>query len=271
LAAGAVPGGGRALVSADVLRAALALAPITDVTTGEVTRRGDTATVDVGYRLGGASPTRVDDVVAVTRVDGRWRLVRSAVPVSLGVDAAATWAAIAAPTPFAIPSGGVQLVFPGAVPVVYRTPLVQVAGDERVVRLSRTESALRVTAEPTEAGRSTVLKSVLAALTACAAGGEDVDPYCPQPAPGRSGTTVLRSVPGSFAGELQGLDRVDARVAVTPSSAGTFVVTGSVDASGKWQVLDYDNVARGRSGPTALPFTATVPVGATGTVSWDRS
>ena len=270
LAAGSVPEGGRALVSADVLRASLARSPIDDVTTGRVTRTGDAATVNVRYRLGGVSPEEVDDTVDLRRVDGRWQLRRSAVPLTLAVDDAATWAAVPAATPFAVPADS-QLVFPGAVPVFFQSPLLAVAASGRAVRFAGTADSVHVTAEPSADGRSTVTRTVVAALTACVAGGADVDPFCPQPPAGREKATILRAVPQSFVGELQRVDQVDLDLAVAPDGGGTFTVSGTVDASGKWQVLDYDNVARERSGDTSITFGGTVSVGAVDVVAWERS
>lgn len=270
LAAGSVPAGGRALVSADVLRATLATAPIDDIQIGRVSLNGDAATVAVRYRLGGAHPQRVDDAVDLHRTHGTWRLARSAVPVSLSADTAASWAAAPATKPFALPTG-LQLVFPGAAPVEYRSPLLEVDPTSRVVRLAETTDTLRVTAQLSEAGRATVTSTVVAALRACAAGGAGVDAYCPQPPAGRAGGVALRPVPQSFAGTLENTDQLSLDLAVGPESAGLLTVSGDIGVTGTWKVLDYDDVAQARRGTATITFGGTVAVGAPGVLTWDRS
>ena len=69
----------------------------------------------------------------------------------------------------------------------------------------------------------------------------------------------------------EGQRQMDLDIAVGPDGGGVLSVGGSVEASGDWQVLDYDNVARDRTGPTSITFAATVPVGATDAVAWERT
>lgn len=269
LAAGTVPAGGRALVSDDVLAATLATAPIDEVVVSRADVHGAAATVPVRYRVGGAQPVEVTDVVPVNRdAAGDWRLTRSAVAVQLTVAQATNWAAVPAARPFAVPDG-TQLVFPGVVPVVYRAASLEVTPDTRTVRFADASSAHEIRAEISPAGATRVADAVRSALTACAAGGVRVDPFCPQPAPGTADGVALRPVPQSFVGSLTG-SAPTLTYDVAPGGGGTVAVTGSVTVSGRWQVLDYDNRAQDRSGTATMTFGATVAVATPGTVTWDR-
>lgn len=275
LAYGALPAGGRQLLTAPVLAGQRAAGPIRDVGVTSVRRDSDVAaTVGVRYSLGTdvaeVAPVPVADEIALVRSGGRWRLTRTAVAVTVSVADAPAWAAVAGPTPFGVPDG-VQLVFPGAVPVVYRaSSLMVAAGAARAVRFAGPTQVV-VTASPTPAATRAVTRTVRAALLACVQGPADVDPFCPQPGPTTTGVATFAPVPRSLHGELGAADSLHLTIAVGTASDSGLSVDGQVMANGSWQTLDFDNVAHTQQGPVTLSFEAEVPFDQLTSLTWARS
>ena len=92
-----------------------------------------------------------------------------------------------------IPTGR-PLVFPGAVPIAFDTPALQLSrtpGESSVSPSPR--PALGVTVEPGRAGRSCPMP-LSAALRACLTS-PDPDPLCPMPTGGRAVPGTVRGAP----------------------------------------------------------------------------
>lgn len=199
LAFGDVPDGPHGLLTADVLRSQQHIAPLRNLTVVATHRTGDRATVSVRYQLlYPGSPQTINSTVPVHRKDDEWRLDRVAVPVSLDLDRALQRASIVGA---GIPDGD-TLVFPGAVPVTFDTPYLQLNAAEDSVSFGRPPD-LHVYVEISPAGTKAVVQAVQDALDACLAGRGDAT--CPLP--------DERYVPGSIRGRLS--DRLADNLTIT--------------------------------------------------------
>jgi hypothetical protein len=242
LALGDVPAGPRALLTDDVLRAQQRTAPVQHVTIRRTTRDGDRARVAVRYVLGyRGSPQTVDSTVGVHRAKAGWRLDQAAVRTSFDVDRAVQRATVAGA---AIPDGD-ALVFPGAVPIGFDTPYLQLDAAEDTVSLGH-QGGVRVYVEVSPAGRAAMLAAVRRSLTAClTAGGAG----CPLP--------TERYVPGSIRGQATGDLAKNLTVELSGSDAGVLEVRGEqpVRASA-WRRLTFANRAVTGSGTVVLQVHA---------------
>ncbi len=228
---GDLPAGRHDLLTADVLAAQNAVAPITDVTVLHVQHTGtDSATVDVGYTLDFPSgPTVVLDSVPMVRLRHDWQLVRSAVREQVDPGNGSTLATFAGAV---VPTGDYAM-FPGAVPITYHTPNLDADSSSRAVRFAGT-GEMQVNAEVSAAGRRAIAPAVQAALVACLAGRGSPQPLCPVPDPSTA-------VPGSLRGRVTGRPGAALELVVT-SSDGAIDISEEAAVSGTYQSLDENNL-----------------------------
>jgi hypothetical protein len=259
---GALPPGQHLLLTATVLRAQQRIAPIADIRIGRVRRSGNRATVAVDYALQFATGSRqIADSVQVVHSGRRWRLTRTAVPTQIRLLQAVDRATILGAR---LPHGPV-LLFPGAVPVAFTTSDLQLApGTDTVAMNSATPdgtASTDLTVQVSPLGRSTVLAAVTAALQACVKGGASVDPTCPLPSD--------RYVPGALHGSFpaSATDHLSMGVSADPSGV-IEIDNATVEVTGHYTVLDFNNQPVARSGRLALPITATIYPTTPVTIVW---
>lgn len=234
LALGDVPAGPRAFLTTDVLRAQQRNAAIRNVSVGVVDRTGTRALVHVQYLLDWpGDPRTVSATVSVHRRGREWRLDQVAVASQLNVDEAAQRATVGGA---AVPRGTV-LMFPGAAPIVFDTPYLQLAPSTAAVAFAPGRS-INVDVQASGAARRDATAGVSAALKTCLTGRAGAT--CPQPSE--------RYVPGSLRGALPSAPSKLA-VTVDPGSTGILDVSGNVSVVGTYRRLTFANrpvTGRGR-------------------------
>jgi hypothetical protein len=243
LALGHVPDGPHTLLTSEVLRAQQRVAPLRRVRIEAVHRSGDRARVTVRYVLDfPRHPQAVGASVGVHRANGDWRLDAVAVRASLDIAAALDRATIVGA---GIPDGE-TLLFPGAVPVTFDTPFLQLDPASSHVDFGA-DPVVRVEVQVSRRGRDTALGALAASLDACLAGSGDLT--CPLPSE--------RFVPGSIRGRVAEPLAKAVRVTLRPAGAGVLDVAGdvAVDAS-SYQRLSFNNRARPGSGRVVLKLHA---------------
>lgn len=241
---GTVPDGPRDLLTAKVLREQQKLAAIRQVDVIATERHGDRATVTVQYRLEFASgPQQAVDTVEVERQGRSWRLARTAVATRIGLTEAVRRASVLG-TP--VPDDTV-LLFPGALPLRFDTPYLELDPGTSSVRLSDgTDTPVDV--QVSAAGRKAVTAAVRTALAECLGGGS-VDPRCPVPSD--------RYVPGSLRGRLGPSAVSNLSLTVAPDPNGVIRISGrAIPVTGRYRVLDFENLPVTRSGTVKLPVAA---------------
>jgi hypothetical protein len=261
---GAVPDDGtqpsvqHQLLTSAVLARQNSLAPIRDVTVRKVERSGDTANVAITYLVDLPSGDQVvSDTVPVTRHGHGWRLVSSVVDRVVRLGGGSALASIAGAK---VPSGQVDL-FPGALPITYDTPNLELTAPDRIVRFADS-GELVLDASVSQEGRRAIAPAVDAALAACLAGRSTAQPLCPVP-------DVDSSVPGSLRGRPT-RSVLTTMVLRTFSPDGRLDIRGAAAVDATYQRLDDNNIA-------ATEHTMTVPLRAScyptepGTVRWDAS
>lgn len=237
---GDVPIGPTSLLTDQVLAQQQAIAPMHDATVDNVVRSGDTATVSFSYLLhfrDGDQDYR--GALRLVRRSGGWRLTATAVSVRLSIPQADDRFNFAGTT---APRGRV-LMFPGALPVRFDTPYLQLDPSTRSVQFAGARR-LDVRIEPTTAGRRLLAARVTAQLRACVRSPGPVA-GCPLPSP--------RTVPGSLRGRLTGI-RCTYRV--TSEASGAVAITANAFFTGRYQALTYDNLVVTHRGRLALPVDA---------------
>ncbi len=256
---GDLPAGRHQLLTSEVLRAQRASAPISHLSVLAVERIGARATVMVEYSL--PFPDRsetISDNVAVTRRDGRWRLVAAAVPTELRLPAAQNRATV---TGAAVPSGPV-LLFPGALPISLDTPNLMLAENSRTVRFSAPgPQVINVVVSPT--GETSINAAVNAAVTRCLTATTS-DPSCPLP-------DDDRAVPGTLWGSVQGTDRSALSLQVMSNPDGRIEINGTLAVSGTYTRLDFDNMPQAKSGTAQLPLFGLCYATSPTTIVWGIS
>lgn len=247
LSYGAIPAGDHEFLTAAVLRDQLNVGAISTVQVMSVDEQSRSAKVGVYYQLRSAAGTRnVSDVVPLIRVGRQWRLVESAVPTTVGLQQATRRAALAG-TEF--PTGPVAM-FPGALPITFDTPNLVLQPTGSTVNFDSSDSGA-LTVAVSAAGVSAAQAAVAVALTACLTG-DSSSSQCPQP----TGPNV-RIVPGTLRGSLSATRTSTLTVAVTDAADGVLTITGTVDVTGSYKSLDFDNIAS-----TVTSSTIFVPVSA---------
>ncbi|HEX3648203.1 MAG TPA: hypothetical protein VHV49_07235 [Pseudonocardiaceae bacterium] len=245
------PPGSTALLTPAILAAQNATGPIQDVAVRHVRRTGDRATVDVTYAVGSVP---VADTVPVRRAGRGWRLAHSAVPQDVSAGDGSDLARLAG---FAIPNGNYPM-FPGAVPVTYRTPNLAPAPGSRVVSFDD-GGLVAVDATVSPAGRAAVASAVTAALRSCLAGRSATQHLCPAPHPGVA-------VPGSLRGRLTGSVARALRYQVRGTD-GEIRATGTIPVAASYQRLAVDDVVSTRTTGT-IAVTADSYGTQPGTIWW---
>ena len=253
---GAPPEGAHPLLTSTVLKQQLAIAPIRDVTVVDTVTHGSAATVTVQYGLGFRDdPVEVTERVAVLRHGGAWRLAATAATTSLDLTGALERATVAGG---AVPDNPAA-IFPGALPVTFDTPYLQLAPSTRYVRLSApADTTVAVQVSP--AGRAVIVPVLAKMLSACLRPGP-VDPRCPLPSD--------RIVPGTLHATLSKNALAHLQVQVQTDQAGVIAVSVpdlSVHAS--YQQLDFDNQPFPMSGPVTLQVAATTYAVAPVRLNW---
>jgi hypothetical protein len=150
-------------------------------------------------------------------------------------------------------------MFPGAVPISYDSPDLELAAASRVVRFADS-GVLSVEAAVSTAGRAAIAAGVRVALTACLAGRSVVQALCPTP-------DAVAGVPGSLRGRLTGPVTLSFQVDLPD---GVITVHGSAPVVGTYQQLDENNIPSMetvRSTGLSADVAATTP----GTLRWNAS
>jgi hypothetical protein len=244
LAYGQVPTGSRALLTSDVLRAQQRLAPLRHTHVLGVAQSGHSAAVSVTYQLMFASgPQQVNATVDAVERNGSWRLAATAVATRLELEQAGERATLDG---VAVPAGR-ALIFPGAVPIRFDSPYLQLQSGTESVRFGGravTELSVQVTAD----GRSAIAHRLAQELDRCVGPSARAGSPCPLP----SG----RVVPGSLSGALGTVSATDLHFAVDSDPSGVILVSGTVSFHGTFQQLTFDNVPVVRRGELKLPVTA---------------
>jgi hypothetical protein len=166
----------------------------------------------------------------VTRKGHDWRLAQSAVAVSIDPGVGSTLASFAGA---AIPKGDYEM-FPGAVPVVYSTPVLEPDPSSRVVRFAG-DSRLQLDAQVSRLGRTLIVPRVRDALVACLAGKGNPQPLCPVP-------NVDQAVPGSLRGTATA-EPSDSVQLIVDSANGKIDITDEASVKATYQELDENNIA----------------------------
>ncbi|MGH8960547.1 MAG: hypothetical protein ACRDWT_04975 [Jatrophihabitantaceae bacterium] len=244
LAYGDVPAGPHTLLTAEVLREQQEIAPIRDVKIVSVEHHGSDAMVGLAYNLDYRSGAQaVSDTVRVHHRGSSWQLAETAVPTSIRITQASDRATIVGA---GVP-GGTTLLFPGAVPVRFDTPYLQVAAGTGRVTFG-TGHEVDLTVAVSAAGRRAVAGALAAGLSNCFTGTR-ADLRCPLPSD--------RFVPGSLSGRLAGsvADRMQLDVAATDS--GLIDVSGTVPFVGTYRELDFNDIASTHRGTVQIPLAST--------------
>lgn len=251
---GDLPDGSHALLTPTVLREQLRNAALRQVRVGAARQTGERASVPVSYVLAfPGQDVHVHTTVAVHRHAGNWRLDATVVPTQLQVAPAIERMSIVGA---AVPTGP-TLLFPGALPMHFDTPYLQL--DPSIDSVSFDSGAYTtVVLQPTSAARRAFAAALRTGLQRCLAGG--AAPSCPQP--------DERYVPGSLRGTVQGaLQNLTVSLDGT-DPVGTLLATGDATVHGSYRRLNFDNVAVAHSGTIDLPVRATAYAVAPLTIRW---
>jgi hypothetical protein len=267
LSYGSVPAGNRAFLTADTLADQLELGRIDDVDVLSVVRDGANAsTVNLSYRLRAPDDESrvITDAVPMEHVGRHWRLTQSAVSTRVALAQAqrrVTFAGTAVPT-------GVVLLFPGALPIKFDTPNLELGPANSSVQFSPSDNTgLVVEASP--AGITAARALVVAGLRACLAA-TSTDPFCPVPGNGSdTGSGSVRAVPGSLRGTV-GADVANSlAVTVSPDPNGVLVVAGNISVNGQYLALNYTNIATVATNPSiAVALSAQCYASAPTALTW---
>jgi hypothetical protein len=253
LGLGDVPPGEHGYLTSEVLQASLQVARISDVHVLSVDRSGRTARVTVQYQLSYPDgPALVTDAVNTERRGRTWRLTKTAVPVTLRAATAKSRMSIAGS---AIPARTV-LLFPGPLPLTLDTPNLTLG--PLVVHLN---GAVPPPIQPavSPAGKRAVGQAVADAIRACL-NARNPGP-CPMPADSQA---VPGSVRGAVTGDLANQLSID----LQPGAAGLLHVTGTVDVSGSYQRLDFNNLPQHKTGMVRLSIDASCYVNQPNRIVW---
>jgi hypothetical protein len=258
LAFGDLPSGPHTLLTSTVLREQQRIAPITKFSIVSTEQQGTKAGVKVKYTLAfPGNPRLVTDTVNVHQRSGSWRLAQTAIPTQLELGGAVQRATVVGA---GIPAG-TTLIFPGAVPIHFDTPYLQL--DAAVGSVSQaTGPTTQVRAEVSKAGKSAVVAAVVLALRACL-DGTSHDDRCPLPSE--------RYVPGSIRGALAGALENDLRIDVGTGPTGKLDITADVQVSGTYRRLTFRNRTVTHSGQLRLPIHAQAYAVAPLRLTWERA
>lgn len=257
--ASTAPTGNTALLTDPVLQEQNRIATPSDVRVLDVQGRGDRRTVEFSYRLFG---DEVDDRSTVIEQDGTWALVSAAVPVRYAVGQAAHRMTLAGA---AIPAQPV-LTFPGAAPIRFDTPNLELAPPARVVRLS-SPGTLALAVRLSGAGRQAVEDGLAAAVQHCLSAS---DPSCPT-ADSEDGEAAPRIVPGTLRGTPTSDVVTSTKAVLADDPDGRVDISGTLGVEGRYQALDFQNRPAENRGPVTLAIKAHCFATDPAAVGWDGS
>jgi hypothetical protein len=242
LGLGDAPSGVTGYLTSEVLQASLHVARISEVHVLSVDHSGRTALVTIQYQLNypDGVATLVTDSVNTERRGRTWRLTKTAVPVHLRLGAGRDRLSIAGAT---VPTRTV-LLFPGALPVSVDTPNLKL--NQLVVHLNGAAPP-PVEPEVSETGKRVVGQAVADAVKACL--NAQTQGPCPAPADPQA---IPGSVRGSVTGDLANQLSID----VEPRADGRLHVTGTLDVTGSYQQLDFNNLPERKTGTVPLSIDA---------------
>jgi hypothetical protein len=258
LAFGDVPEGPHTLLTSEVLHAQQRVAPLQHFAIVATHRTGDRARVTVRYALAFPNSAQtINGSVPVHRAHGEWRLDEVAIPTSLELDRALQRATIVGA---GIPAGD-TLLFPGAVPITFDTPYLQLNAAEDSVGFG-SDPGTRVFVEVSRAGRMAAVAAVEHALGACLAGRGDAT--CPLPSE--------RYVPGTIRGRTAEPVAGKLTIELADDDVGVLQISGDepVDAS-TYRRLTFDNRPQRGSGRVVLGLHARAYAVAPLQLVWTRS
>jgi hypothetical protein len=241
---GTVPPGPHVLLTSEALKEQQAIAPIRSVRVISSRTRNGTGSVEVEYTIAFPnSPQSVRDTIAVVRRDGAWRLRASAVSTSLVMATAHNRASIAGK---AVPDGEV-LVFPGALPIRFDSPYLQLDPVQDYVSFG-TGQVVSVAVDITRAARDAVVAALASALRSCLTS-QHPDPTCPLPDD--------RYVPGSIRAPLPSNIGDNLVIDLRSSPSGLLAISGAVTVKATYRRLTYANIAVAGKGSVQLAISAT--------------
>ena len=253
LAYASPPTGPHPLLTSRVLREQQRRAPIKRFAITGTAKSVDGARVAVRYVLAFAGrPRNVTDTVTVRQQDGDWRVDPAAITTQLRIGRAAGRSTLLGGP---VPSRPV-LLFPGALPIGFDTPYLQVAPDQDQLTFG-SAATTNVTVQLSASGRAAVQSGVRTALGACLAGHGPAT--CPLPGD--------RYVPGS----LRGAVPANAKLSITlnTNDAGVVDVAGDLALTATYRRLTFENRAVAGRGRVQLSVRAQLYVTRPGSVVWN--
>ena len=240
---GDVPDGPHTMVTPAVLAAQRALAPIRAVKVVSTRIRGNAGNVEVTYQIDFAgAPQLVRDLVPVVRHGSVWRLQHSAIATSLVMASALNRASV---TGKVVPDGSV-LIFPGALPIAFDSPYLQLDPVQDYVSFG-SGSVVSVAVSISNAGRDAVLRALTAQLRACLTGTAP-DPRCPLP--------DNRFVPGSIRAAMPADVGKNVAISLNGGPSGLLGISGTLRVNATYKKLTYANVAITGKGVIELNLSA---------------
>ena len=240
---GDVPDGPHTMLTPAVLAAQRATAPITSVKVVSSRAQGNAGSVEVEYQLNfPGAPQQVHDTVAVVRRNSTWRLQHSAISTGLVMATAINRASI---TGKAVPDGSV-LMFPGALPIRFDSPYLQLDPVQDYVSFG-TGSVASVAVAVSQAGHAAVISALTTALQACLTAAT-VDPRCPLPDD--------RYVPGTIRAPMPVDVGKDVTISLNSGPSGLLGISGTVAVNATYKKLTYANVAVSAKGVINLNISA---------------
>ena len=260
---GPAPTGEHEFLTSSALSLQTKLAAIDDVQVGTSTVSGRTARVAVTYRLtppaGSGTPSPQSSTVALHRSGRRWQLDSTAATVRVIATAAGHRATLAGAV---MPTTAVAL-FPGAVPVRYDTSLIRMVSDPTYLTLGSTGD-VRVGARLSPAGVSVVEATVRRTFQSCLSRGATAPVSCPLPPDG------YQVVPGSLRGRLTRTTFPSAPSLRAGNADGLIEAAGTFVVNGRYQSLNFDNIASAKSGTVDVDFRAALYASAPAVLAWEK-
>ena len=243
LAYGNLPAGQHDFLTSEVLAEQQRIAPMRDVRITGVAEHGSSAAVGFAYRLDlEHAPQTVTGTISLARSGSAWHLVQTALLTRVILGQSVDRLSFGGST---VPAGRV-LLFPGALPVRFDTPLLQLDPAAAAVGFG-SPSVLHLAVQPTATARRLLLAGLATLVQSCLDGAR-APVSCPLPAPG--------TVPGSVHGRILGRLADQVSFSVTSAAGGVIAMTGSLAVSVRYRALDFENVPSTQGGRTVLPIDA---------------
>jgi hypothetical protein len=260
---GPVPTGDHAFLTSTALAVAHQIAAMSDVATGPATVSGRTARVTATYLLtppaAPGRPSHQSVSVGLHKHGHGWALDTTAATVRVVVSTAGHRATLAGAP---VPAAPVAL-FPGPVPLQFDTGLLAQPPGSNYLSLA-SSGDVRIGPELSAAGIKAVEAGITAAFRTCLSQAGAAAASCPTTPDGE------RVVPGSLRGTLAGSAFTVRPQLDVDDADGMAQASGTFSVRGRYQALDFNNVASTRSGPATVSFRASVYVSAPGVVRWEQ-